>query len=107
MDFDQLKQDSLVHSLRDAMPLSARPRPALLAFLRTRGVIGRGTPKLVIVDIFDSGAQDPMCRFIIEGDKGASFVASLTQIAFNRRHPLVQRLAARRRNAPRPRARSK
>ncbi|MFO1103071.1 MAG: hypothetical protein U1E20_09235 [Methylocystis sp.] len=89
------------------MPLSARPRPALLAFLRARGMIGRGAPKLVIVDIFDSGAQDLMCRFVIEGDAETSFVASLAQIAFDRRHPLVQRLSARRRNAPRARARAK
>jgi hypothetical protein len=107
MDFDRLKRDSLVHSLRDSLPLPARPRPALLAFLRLRGAIGRGAPKLVIVDIFDTAAQDLMCRFVIEGEAERSFVAPLAQISLDRRHPLAQRLAARRRNVPRPGGRTR
>jgi hypothetical protein len=107
MDFDHIKRENLVHSLRDALPLPARPRPALLVFLRARGVIGRSAPKLVIVDIFNTAAQDLMCRFMIAGDAASSFVAPLAQIAFDRRHPLVQRLAARRRNAPRSRIRER
>ncbi len=102
MDFDRLKQKYLVHNLRDALPLSGRPRPALLAFLRARGVIGRSAPKLVIVDLVDTAAQDLMCRFMIAGDAASNFVAPLAQIAFDRRNPIVKRFAARRRNAPRP-----
>lgn len=101
MDFDHFRRESLVHSLRDALPLPARPRPALLAFLRERGAIGRSAPKLVIVDIFDTSAQDLMCRFMIADDAASSFVAPLAQIAFDRRHPLIQRLTARRRNGSR------
>ena len=101
MDFDHIKRESLVHSLRDALPLHARPRPALLAFLRARGVNARSAPKLVIVDILDAGARNLMCRFMIAGDVETSFVAPLAQIAFDRSHPLVQSLAARRRGAPR------
>jgi hypothetical protein len=43
-----------------------------------------------------------MCRFEIAGETDApSFVAQLTQLALDRRHPLAQRLAERRRRAPR------
>lgn len=103
MNFDRVRQESLVHSLRGALPLSAYPRPPLLAFLRERGAIGRNTPRLVVIDIFDAGAtQGLMCRFEIADDVNASgFVAPLAQIALDRRHPLAQRLASRRRQAPR------
>lgn len=107
MDFDRLQQASLVHSLRDALPLSGRPRPALLTFLRARGAIGRSAPKLVIVDIFDTATQDLMCRFTIAEDDASSFVAPLAQISFDRRHPLAQKLAARRRNARRQGSRAR
>ncbi|AZG78057.1 hypothetical protein [Methylocystis rosea] len=104
MDSDRVNRESLVHNLRDALPLSARPRPALLAFLRARGAIGRSAPRLVVVDIFDAGGtQGLMCRFDIadEIDAPSSFVAPLTQLALDRRHPLAQRLAERRRHTPR------
>jgi hypothetical protein len=103
MDFDRVRQENLVQSLRDALPLSARPRPALLAFLRGRGAIGRNAPRLIILDVLDAGAQGLMCRFEIAGDVNASgFVAPLAQIALDRRHPVVQKLAAWRRHTPRP-----
>jgi len=103
MDSDRVNRESLIHHLRDALPLSARPRPALLAFLRARGAIGRGAPRLVVVDIFDAGGtQGLMCRFEIADEIDApSFVAPLTQVALDRRHPLAQRLAERRRHTPR------
>ncbi len=101
MDFDHIRRESLVHSLRDALPLPARPRPALLGFLRARGAIGRSAPKLVIVDIFDTAAQDLMCRFMIADDAASSFVAPLAQIAFDRKNPIFKRFATRRRIAPR------
>ncbi|MGB5085971.1 MAG: hypothetical protein WBO09_15540 [Methylocystis silviterrae] len=103
MDFERVNRESLIHHLREALPLSARPRPALLAFLRARGAIGRSAPRLVVVDIFDAGGtQGLMCRFEIAGEVDApSFVAPLTQLALDRRHPLAQRLAERRRHAPR------
>lgn len=101
MDFDNANRERLVHSIRDFLPLTGRARPALLAFLRARGAIGRNAPKLVIVDILDTGVQDLLCRFMIEGDADSSFVAPLTHIAFDRRHPLAQTLAARRRDVQR------
>lgn len=107
MDFEHVRRESLVHTIRDSLPLFGRARPVLRAFLRARGAIGLNAPKLVIVDIFDSGGLDIMCRFMIEGEAASSFVAPLTQIAFDRGHPLAQRLAARRRNPPRPDGRAK
>ncbi|MBM3552215.1 MAG: hypothetical protein FJX45_10685 [Alphaproteobacteria bacterium] len=107
MDFDHIRRESLVHNLRDALPLPARPRPALLSFLRARGVIGRSARKLVIVDIVDTATQDVMCRFMIAGDGASNFVAPLAQIAFDRKNPIVKRFAARRRNAPRPGSRAR
>lgn len=94
MDFDRHARDSLIQSLRGALPLSARPRAALLSFLRARGVTGRNAPRLVIVDVFDAGAQGLMCRFeIAEESMASGFVAPLAQIALDRRYRFVQRLA--------------
>ncbi|MCQ4191400.1 hypothetical protein, partial [Methylocystis suflitae] len=89
MDFDHAKNGSLVQNLRRALPLSAHARPALIAFLRERGVIARGAPRLVILDIFDAGdAGGVLCRFAIAEDSGASsFIAPLAQVALDRRHP--------------------
>ncbi len=99
MDFDHAKNGSLVQNLRRALPLSAHARPALIAFLRERGVIARGAPRLVILDIFDAG--DVLCRFAIAEDSGASsFIAPLAQVALERRHPA--RLRAGRRRQPPP-----
>ena len=55
MDFDQVKRGHFIQNLRRALPLSAHARPALIGFLRERGVIGRGAPRLVVLDIFDAG----------------------------------------------------
>ncbi|MBM3577493.1 MAG: hypothetical protein FJX40_07480 [Alphaproteobacteria bacterium] len=103
MNFDRVRQESLVHNLRGALPLSAHPRPPLLAFLRERGAIGRNAPRLVVVDIFDAGeTQGLMCRFEIAGDVNVSgFVAPLAQIALDRRHPLAQQFSVRRCDLPR------
>ncbi|MGJ0621575.1 MAG: hypothetical protein ACR65Z_12825 [Methylocystis sp.] len=107
MDFDHIRRESLVHSLRDALPLPARPRPALLSFLRARGVIGRSAPKLVIVDIVDTATQDAMCRFMIASDGASNFVAPLAHIAFDRKNPSFKRFATRRRNGARPGGRAR
>ncbi|MGD9545486.1 MAG: hypothetical protein AB7F41_13685 [Methylocystis sp.] len=102
MGFDPLTRDSLVQSLRSALPLSARPRPALLDFLRARGASGRNAPRLVIVDIFNAGAQGLMCRFkIADESDAADFVAPLAQIALDRRYRSAQRLVAHPRHASR------
>ncbi|MGJ0424668.1 hypothetical protein [Methylocystis sp.] len=103
MDFDCAKKGRLVHHLRRALPLSAHARPALIAFLRERGVITRGATRLVILDIFDAGdAGGVLCRFAIaEDSEASSFIAPLTQVAIERRHPARLR-AGRRRQPPPP-----
>jgi hypothetical protein len=103
MDFDQVKRSHFIHNLRRALPLAAHPRPPLIAFLRERGVIGRGAPRLVVLDIFDAGAAGGlMCRFAMAEDgEASSFIAPLAQVALARRQPIA-RLRAGRQRQPRP-----
>ena len=85
MDFDQVKRSHFIDNLRRALPLAAHPRPPLIAFLRERGVIGRGAPRLVVLDIFDAGAAGGlMCRFAMAEDgEASSFIAPLAQVALD------------------------
>ncbi|MFO1126693.1 MAG: hypothetical protein U1E25_16405 [Methylocystis sp.] len=102
MDFDRVKSTHFVHHLRRALPLPAHPKKALIAFLRERGVVTRGAPRLVILDVFDAGtASGMMCRFAIAEDgEAASFIAPLAQVALERRHPARLRVARRRQPPP-------
>ncbi len=104
MDFDHGEQLRFVQNLRRALPVSAHARPALLAFLRARGAIGRASPRLMIVDIFDAGEdRGVMCRFTIAGEtEGAAFVAPLAQLALDRRRAIVSNATLRRRHCLRP-----
>ncbi len=104
MDFDHGEQLRFVQNLRRALPVSAHARPALLAFLRARGAIGRASPRLMIVDIFDAGEdRGLMCRFTIAGEtEEAAFVAPLAQLALDRRRAIVSNVALRRRHCLRP-----
>ncbi len=103
MDFDHGRQERLVQNLRRTLPLSAHPRPPLLAFLRARGLNGRGAPRLIVLDVFDAGEdRGLMCRFAIAEDgEASSFIAPLALIALARRHPAA-RLRAGRERQPRP-----
>lgn len=102
MDFDQAKRAHFIHRLRRALPLSAHPRPALIAFLRERGVVGRGAPRLVILDVFDAGdAGGLLCRFAVAEDgDGSSFIAPFAQVALQRKHSARLRVARQRRPPP-------
>lgn len=102
MDFDHVKRGHFIQNLRRALPLPAHARPALIAFLRNCGVIGRGAPRLIILDVFDAGdVGGVMCRFAIAEDDGASgFIAPLAQVAIERRRPAARRVA--RQRQPRP-----
>jgi hypothetical protein len=84
----------LVQRLQRALPLRARGRPALLAFLRARGVIGSIAPKLKVIGIFPAGAQGEfLCRFTVEdGVEMETFVAPLDQLALDRGHPVARKL---------------
>lgn len=102
LDFDCAKRGSLVQNLRRALPLSAHPRPALIGFLRERGVVTRGAPRLIVLDIFDAGAAGGlMCRFAITEDgDAASFIAPLAQVALQRKHPAARLRVGRQRQPP-------
>jgi hypothetical protein len=102
MDFDCAKKGSFVDNLRRALPLSAHPRTTLIGFLRERGVVTRGAPRLVVLDIFDAGAAGGlMCRFAIaENRESASFMAPLAQLALQRRHPAARLRVGRQRQLP-------
>jgi len=102
MDFDRVKSTHFVHHVRRALPLPAHPKEALIAFLRERGVVARGAPRLVILDVFEAGAASGMmCRFAVAEDRdGSSFIAPLAQVALQRRHPGARSRVVRRRQAP-------
>jgi hypothetical protein len=102
MDFDNGKQRRLVQRLRRALPLSAYPRPALLAFLKTHRAMGGCAPRLIVTDVFDAGgAGGLMCRFAIADVDTSSFVAPLDQLALDRRRPVAREAAAHRRQTSR------
>lgn len=104
MDFDRINSGHSLHNLRRALPLSAHARPALLSFLRARGAIGRTSPRLTVIDVFDAGAAGGlMCRFAVAEDgDGSCFIAPLAQIALERKHPAARSCVERRRQAPPP-----
>lgn len=104
MDYEHGKQERLVERVRRALPVSAHARPALLTFLRARSAVGRGSPRLTIIDLFDAG-QDRglMCRFTIAGEgEVAAFVAPLAQLALERRRAVASDASLRRRYPYRP-----
>ena len=107
MDFNQNKQGQFILRLRRALPLPAHPRPALIAFLRERGVIARGAPRLILLDVFDAGGvggvSEMMCRFVVAEDgDGSNFIAPFAQVALQRRRPARSRVARQRRPPPGP-----
>lgn len=103
MKFECANSESLIQYLRRALPFSAYPRPALVAFLHARGFAGRGSPRLIVLDVFDAGAaRGIMCRFAIAEDaNAANFIAPLAQVALARRRPARLRVARQRPPPPR------
>jgi len=102
VSFDHGRQERFVENLRRTLPLSAHPRPPLLAFLRARGLNVRAAPRLVILDVFDAGEGcGLMCRFAIAEDgEASSFIAPLAQVALARRHPAARLRVGRRQQPP-------
>jgi hypothetical protein len=98
-------EEKLMWQLKCALPLPARGRPALQAYLRDRAVEVRHAPRLTVTNIFHAGeAKGLMCQFTIEGAAAgkSEFVASMQQLAFDRRHPITREIAAyRKRSADR------
>jgi hypothetical protein len=92
-----------IERLRAALPRTARARQALIDALRARGLTGRWTPRLVVVDVFDAGESlGIMCRFELGGDRPeSSFVAPLEQIVFDHNHRFNRESARPLQGAPR------
>lgn len=88
------QEDALIQRLQRALPLGARGRPTLLAFLRARGVIGNVAPRLKVIGIFAGGPQNEfLCRFMVEdGVSAETFIAPLGHLALDRRHPSARKL---------------
>jgi hypothetical protein len=84
-----------VDRLRRSLPMSARARQPLIAYLKSKRVIGSTSPNLRVVNVFLNGYDGKiMCQFAIEGDAGARmFVAPLMQLVINRRHPAAREAA--------------
>jgi hypothetical protein len=82
----------LLERLRRGLPASAHARQPLLGYLQSRQIIGSTSPRLRIINVFPSDhSENIMCQFTIEGDANARvFVAPLTQLALDRRHPAAR-----------------
>lgn len=91
MEFDK-KNSEIIDRLRRALPIGSYPRQALLDYLSSVGVSGRGAPRLSVIDVFDGGtARGVMCRVSVLGDQSTrTFVVPLEQISFDRNHPLAR-----------------
>jgi hypothetical protein len=90
------RESGAIARLRQALPLSAHGRPALLAFLRKRFAYLGGAPRLTVTNVFYAGDQTLMCQFTI-GDATAGqkvFVAPLYNVALDRRHPVAREIGA-------------
>lgn len=81
--------------LRRSLPISAHARQPLLGYLQSKRVIGSTSPTLRIVNVFLNDYDgNIMCQFTIECDDSTRiFVAPLTQLALNRRHPVARESA--------------
>ncbi|MGD9656429.1 MAG: hypothetical protein AB7U61_02140 [Methylocystis sp.] len=94
MSYAQSQEKHFVQRLQRALPLRAYGRPTLLAFLRSRRLIGPASPRLKVIGISTTGAANGfMCRFRIEGRAyEETFFAPLAHIALDRRHPITREI---------------
>lgn len=98
MNLDDLPLARKIDRLRRTLPVSGYPRPTLLAELRVRKAAGRSMPQLTVIDIIDPGeGKGLLCRFLVDDRDARSFVAPLSQIALDRRHPVARAVAMQRR----------
>jgi hypothetical protein len=81
--------------LRRSLPAAAHARQPLLGYLQSTQIIGSTSPRLRIINVFPNDhGENIMCQFTIDGDASARiFVAPLTQVALNRRHPAAREAA--------------
>jgi hypothetical protein len=77
--------DRLRGRLLQAQRVIARPRPALIEFLRRRAGSVSASPRLVVRHIMSYGPDaEPMCQFIVDGDRQMRpFLAPLSQLSLS------------------------
>jgi len=96
-----------MHKLRRALSLTAHGRPPLTAALRRSLACANHMPRVTVTDVFYAGEEKGlMCRIDVQGeiDEPVVVVAPVTQLAFNRKHPIARDIAAyRKRRAKRDR----
>jgi hypothetical protein len=96
MTSSDLRAEHLVQKLRRALPLTAHGRPSLTAVLG-RSLSSNLMPRVTVTDVFYAGEESGlMCRVDVHGviDQPVVVVAPVTQLAFNRRHPIARDIAA-------------
>jgi hypothetical protein len=97
MTSTDLRAEQLMQKLRRALPLTAHGRPSLTAVLgRSRSCVDV-MPRVTVTDVFYAGEEKGlMCRLDVQGfaDDPVIVVAPVTQLTFNRRHPVARDIAA-------------
>lgn len=97
MSFSLSDHDQSLSRFRRLLPLTAHPRPSLVAFLRPRHAIQRRYARLKVTNIFYAdSSRELICQFMIADDERSknTFVAPLSQLAFGRGHPISREIAA-------------
>jgi len=97
MTSTDLRAERLVQKLRRALPLTAHGRSQLTATLRRSLCCANVMPRVTVTDIFYAGEERGlMCRVDVPGlaDDFVVVVVPLSQLAFNRRHPVARDIAA-------------
>jgi hypothetical protein len=92
----EITREGLLKMVREALPLAAHAKPALLTFLRRRTANKTMAPRLTVTDVLDSrDAHGPMCKFAVHDSAllREIFIAPINQIAFDRRLPLARQIS--------------
>jgi len=93
----ELCAGQLLQKLRRALPLVAHGCPSLMTMLG-RNLCGANLmPPVTVTDVFYAGEENSlMCRVAVNGKIAEPVVilAPVSQLAFNRRHPIARDIAA-------------
>jgi hypothetical protein len=82
MNIDEARVRGDLTRFRRLLPLTAYPRPPLLATLRAKGLVSRASPRLLILDIFDGGeAFGLLCRFSLVESRERDFVGPFRHLS--------------------------
>lgn len=92
----EITREGLVKMVREALPLAAHAKPALLTFLRRRTANKTMAPRLTVTDVLDlRDARGPMCKFAVHDSAlpRKIFIAPINQIDFDRRLLLSRQIS--------------